>query len=165
MTSVGPITTAPTVVGPVGTYTPGQTITSEGYAFPVLWVQSADFGGEEQCSAAHSQCGAYYSDCTNRLQGNNNGFGVTVEAPGGGYTVSPSQGGVQNLGPDRATQVCGTLTALACPGDGATCGEPQPSQTGFIVVNPAGGAGRGRAMGSGAMMGLAGIVAWFVVAW
>lgn len=76
--------------------------------------------------------------------------------------MQPGNGG---LGVESATSICASLQSQGCPGNGATCGVgPQPSPTGFIVVNPGGGAGSVRAMGGMKMLAIAGVMAGVVAA-
>lgn len=155
MVAGGPITPPPNPG-------PGGYVDNEYYAFPVLWQEGANLGDQQQCVNAYATCNAWYDQCTNALQGRG-GTGLTVDAPQGGITVGGNQG--QDLGVQSATSICGSLRNEGCPGNGATCAGPQASPTGFIVVNPQGGAGGLRSRGGRTVMALAVVVAWAVAAW
>lgn len=95
------------------------------------------------------------------------GYGVTVSAPGGGFTAGDG-GGAVTVGPqpvESATSICGSLRAVGCPGQGATCGGAQatPTQTDFVVVPPSNGGGK--SIKDGSVAALVAILAWAVVAW
>lgn len=96
------------------------------------------------------------------------GYGVTVSAPGGGFTAgAPAGAGVTVAAVDQAsaTSICGSLRNVGCPGQGATCGgaQPTPTQTGVIMVPPSNSGDK--AMKSGSAAALVAILAWAVVAW
>ena len=72
---------------------------------PTTYINSA------ACNSAYNDCQTNYAACTADLQGG--GFAVTIVAPGGGITVSPT---VQNLGSASATSICSSLSSEACYG-------------------------------------------------
>ena len=66
---------------------------------------------------------------------------------------------------ESATSICGSLRAVGCPGQGATCGgaQPTPTQTELLVVPPSNKGERGVKTGSAAA--LVAILGWVIVAW
>jgi len=60
---------------------------------------------------AYSDCQSNYAACTAELQGGS--FAVTIVAPAGGVTVSPT---AQNLNAASATSICSSLYDMACYG-------------------------------------------------
>ena len=169
-TQTGATIITPVVTGSAPTYTVGQYINNAYFGFPVLWLQGAQFPDANQCAAAYQTCDSYYTACTNALQSGQQvpaGYGVTVSAPGGGFTAGVG-GGVVTVGPqpvESATSICGSLRAVGCPGQGATCGgaQPTPTPTRFIVVPPSNKGERSVKTVSAAA--LLAILAGVVVAW
>jgi hypothetical protein len=104
---VGATTTPTTTTATTPTITgTGGVVPNAFFPFPI--VQSS-YVNAAACSQAYTGCQSNYAACTQNLQGG--GFAVTVVAPQGGVTVSPT---AQNLGPASATSICSSLSQAAC---------------------------------------------------
>ncbi|KAK6586286.1 hypothetical protein PZA11_001343 [Diplocarpon coronariae] len=112
-------TTTTTTGGTTGTSTnPAATITgtvsyvaNDFFPFPYIPVS---YVNSAACNSAYNDCQTNYAACTFALGGGgsgNAGFGVTIVAPNGGVTATPT---IQNLGLASATSLCSSLSSVGC---------------------------------------------------
>ncbi|KAI1004289.1 hypothetical protein K3495_g3921 [Podosphaera aphanis] len=93
--------------------------------FPFPYIPTT-YPDRTACLSAYSACQTNYAACAANLQGTS--YGVTIIAPAGGITVSPT---VQDLGVTRATDICSSLSSQACYGIARSdCNE---FTAGFVV--------------------------------
>ncbi|KAH7329984.1 hypothetical protein BKA65DRAFT_47334 [Rhexocercosporidium sp. MPI-PUGE-AT-0058] len=111
-----------TTTGTTATITTPPTITD---STPVTYVANAFFpfpyipttyANSAACNSAFQACQTNYAACTSALDGSGAnaggaGFGVTIVAPNGGITASPT---IQSLGVASATSICSSLSAQGC---------------------------------------------------
>ena len=122
-------TTTTTTSGPVATATATGTVSyvSDAY-FPFPYIPTS-YSNSAACNSAYQACQTNYAACTADLQGSGNG--VTIVAPGGGITVSPT---VQNLGEASATSICSSLSNVACYGIvSSNCAQFGTAGASFVV--------------------------------
>ncbi|PBP26968.1 hypothetical protein BUE80_DR002228 [Diplocarpon rosae] len=105
-------TTAGTSTNPAATITGTVSYVANGFFpfpyIPVSYINSA------ACNSAYNDCQSNYAACTIALGGSGGGiagFGVTIVAPNGGITATPT---MQNLGLASATSICSSLSSVGC---------------------------------------------------
>lgn len=110
---IGGTTTAPASTAATPTSGNTATITSAAgvvnnpyFPFPII---ATTYVNSAACASAYTACSQNYAACTADLGGG--GFAVTVVAPQGGVTVSPT---VANLGAASASSICSSLSQAAC---------------------------------------------------
>jgi hypothetical protein len=127
-TTTTAITTAITTAT---TTAPVSILTNPYFPFPII---ATSYPNSASCNVAYEACQTNYAACTVNLQGG--GFGVTVVAPQGGVTVSPT---AQNLGEASATSICSSLSQQACYGIvSENCAQFGQGTGGTFVVSPTG---------------------------
>ncbi|KAL2067039.1 hypothetical protein VTL71DRAFT_1463 [Oculimacula yallundae] len=108
-TTTNPITSAPTITNaPAG---PVSYVQNGFFPFPYI---PTTYANSALCNSAFQACQTNYAACTAALDGSigaGNGFGVTIVAPNGGITASPT---IQSLGVASATSICSSLSAQGC---------------------------------------------------
>ncbi len=77
------------------------------FPFPII---PTSYSNSAACNSAFLDCQSNYAACTAELEGGN-AFAVTIIAPQGGVTVSPT---AQSLGVASATSICSSLSSAGC---------------------------------------------------
>lgn len=103
-------TTTTTSTANTATITSAASVVNNVY-FPFPYIPTT-YSNSAACMVAYSDCQSNYAACTADLDGGG-GFAVTIVAPAGGVTVSPT---AQNLGASSATSICSSLYNVGCYG-------------------------------------------------
>lgn len=115
----------PTIPAPTIT---GSTVNNIYFPFP---YSPTSYPDEMACFSALNSCQANYVACLENLQGTS--YGVTIIAPAGGITVSPT---AQILGASSATKICSSLSSQACHEVASSdCTQFQTSTSAPTVAN------------------------------
>ncbi|KAK0115153.1 hypothetical protein ONS96_013619 [Cadophora gregata f. sp. sojae] len=108
----GTTTTVPTTA--IATITDGAAVSYVANAFfPWPYIPTT-YANSAACNSAYQDCQTNYAACTSALDGSgagNLGFGVTIVAPNGGITATPT---IQSLGIASATSICSSLSSEGC---------------------------------------------------
>ncbi|TVY81577.1 hypothetical protein LSUE1_G003404 [Lachnellula suecica] len=131
-TGTGSTTTATTTTTGATATIPGAAsyVTNQYFPFPII---ATSYSNSAACNSAFQACQTNYAACTADLAGGGSGFAVTIVAPAGGVTVSPT---IQSLGAASATSICSSLSSEACYNiQSSNCAQFGDGSGGSFVVS------------------------------
>ncbi|CZT41857.1 uncharacterized protein RSE6_01658 [Rhynchosporium secalis] len=153
-------TTTPTITSNTPTITaapagPVSYVPNAFFPFPYI---PTTYANSALCNSAFQACQTNYAACTAALDGSSpnqgGGFGVTIVAPNGGVTATPT---MQNVGVASATSICSSLSAQGCYQiQSDNCAQfGTGTENGFQAgITPGNGAARPRATGGCVAVGV-----------